>query len=124
MFWEMEKKKDIKTIVYKYYTGCSNMEELEKVISLFNNTLNDISKEEGRVGSSNSWPTDMLQERDVYVADSCRKVIAGTLIGDNLGNSIYAKSKNGVVFDGGAPDMEGLSEIEGFNAFVRGGVTK
>ncbi len=82
--------------------------------------INDFGKEEGRVGSSNSWPIDMLHERDVYVADSYGKIIDGTLIGDNLGNSIYAKSKNGVVFDGGARDMDGLSEIEGFNAFVRG----
>ncbi len=41
------------------------------------------------------------------------------LIGDNLGNSIFAKSGNGVVFDASARDLEGLSKIEGFNAFVR-----
>ncbi|MEA3462856.1 MAG: RraA family protein, partial [Bacteroidota bacterium] len=44
----------------------------------------------------------------------------GTLIGDNLGNAIYTNSGNGVVFDGGSRDMEGLSHIEGFNAFVKG----
>ena len=80
----------------------------------------ELGAKEGRIGSSNSWPIDMLQKRDVYVADSYGKIVDGTLIGDNLGNSIYSKSKNGVVFDGGARDMEGLSEIEGFNAFVRG----
>jgi regulator of RNase E activity RraA len=79
-----------------------------------------LGKEEGRIGASNSWPIDMLQKRDVYVADGFGKVINGTLIGDNLGNSIYAKSKTGVVFDGGARDLEGLSKIEGFNAFTRG----
>ena len=42
------------------------------------------------------------------------------MIGDNLGNSIYAKTKTGVVFDASSRDMEGLSQIEGFNAFVRG----
>ena len=77
-------------------------------------------KAEGRIGSSNSWPIDMLQKGDVYVADGFGKVIDGTLIGDNLGNSIYAKSGNGVVFDGSVRDIEGLGEIEGFNAFVRG----
>jgi regulator of RNase E activity RraA len=62
----------------------------------------------------------MLKKGDVYVADGFGKVIDGTLIGDNLGNSIYSKSKTGVVFDGGVRDIEGLSNIEGFNCFVRG----
>ncbi len=79
-----------------------------------------LGKEQGRIGASNSWPIDMLKERDVYVADGFGKVIDGTLIGDNLGNSIYAKSKTGVIFNGGARDLEGLSKIEGFNAFTRG----
>jgi 4-hydroxy-4-methyl-2-oxoglutarate aldolase len=74
----------------------------------------------GRVGAMNSWPIDALLPGDVYVADGFGKVVDGTLIGDNLGNAIYANSGNGVVFDAGSRDMEGLSEIEGFNAFVRG----
>lgn len=77
-------------------------------------------KKDGRIGAMNSWPIDMLVTGDVYVADAFGKMENGTLIGDNLGNSIYAKSKNGVVFDGSVRDLEGLSEIEGFNAFVRG----
>jgi regulator of RNase E activity RraA len=75
---------------------------------------------EGRVGAMNSWPIDQLQPGDVYVADGFGKIRDGTLIGDNLGNSIYAKSGNGVVFDGSVRDLQGLSEISGFNAFVRG----
>jgi len=82
--------------------------------------LDEQGKAEGRIGSSNSWPIDMLQKGDVYVADGFGKVVDGTLIGDNLGNSIFAKSGNGVVFDGVVRDIEGLGEIEGFNAFVRG----
>ena len=74
---------------------------------------------EGRIGPMNSWPIDTLQKGDVYVADSFGKIDGGTLIGDNLGNSIFAKSGNGVVFDGSVRDLEGLSEIKGFNAFVR-----
>lgn len=76
-------------------------------------------KAEGQKGSSNSWPIDQLKVNDVYVADCFGKVVDGTLIGDNLGNSIFAKSKTGVVFDAGARDLEGLEEIEGFNACVR-----
>ena len=77
-------------------------------------------KADGRIGASNSWPIDALQMGDVYVADGYGKVIDGTLIGDNLGNSIYAKSGNGVIFDGSLRDLGGLEKIEGFNAFVRG----
>lgn len=76
-------------------------------------------KEDGRIGNPNSWPIDMLEIGDVYVADAFGKIVDGTLIGDNLGNAIYAKSKTGVVFNSSSRDMEGLSEIEGFNAFVR-----
>jgi 4-hydroxy-4-methyl-2-oxoglutarate aldolase len=82
--------------------------------------IKQVGEKQGRIGASNSWPIDMLKEGDVYVADGFGKVIDGTLIGDNLGNSIYSKSKTGVVFDGGARDLEGLSKIDGFNAFTRG----
>ncbi len=77
-------------------------------------------KEEGRIGPSNSWPIDLLTRGDVYIADGCGKVVDGTLIGDNLGNAIYAKTGTGVVFDAGARDVDGLKKIEGFNAYVRG----
>jgi regulator of RNase E activity RraA len=82
--------------------------------------LTEKGHSQGMIGAMNSWPIDMLQKGDVYVADCFGKVIDGTLIGDNLGNAIYTNSGNGVVFDGGLRDLEGLEEIEGFNAFVRG----
>ena len=82
--------------------------------------IKEKGKAEGRKGNTNSWPIDVLQINDVYVADGYGKVIDGTLIGDNLGNSIYAKSKTGVVFDAGVRDLEGLSEIDGFVGFTRG----
>ena len=71
-------------------------------------------------GGTNSWPIDILVEGDVYVADSYGKIVDGTLIGDNLGNSIYAKSKRGVIFNGSVRDQEGLSEIDGFNGWIKG----
>lgn len=82
--------------------------------------LLDRGHREGRVGAMNSWPIDALQRGDVYVADGFGKIHDGTLIGDNLGNSIFAKSGNGVIFDGSVRDLQGLTEINGFNAFVRG----
>ena len=84
------------------------------------NPIKDQGKKEKRSGASNSWPIDMLKEGDIYIADGFGKIQDGTLIGDNLGNSIYAKSKNGVIFDGSVRDLEGLKAIDGFNAWVRG----
>jgi 4-hydroxy-4-methyl-2-oxoglutarate aldolase len=75
---------------------------------------------EGRIGDSNSWPIDMLKKGDVYVADGFGKVIDGTLIGDNLGNAIYANSGNGVIFNAGVRDLAGLEDIKGFNAWHKG----
>ena len=77
-------------------------------------------KAEGRIGPSNSWPIDMLKRGDIYVADGFGKVADGTMIGDNLGNAISARTGTGVVFDAGARDPDGLKQIEGFNAYVRG----
>ncbi|MBL7697444.1 MAG: RraA family protein [Chitinophagaceae bacterium] len=74
---------------------------------------------QGRIGNTNSWPIDVLTKGDVYVADAFGKINGGTLMGSTLGTSIYAKSGNGVVFNGAARDLQGLSEIKGFNAFVR-----
>ncbi len=84
------------------------------------NPIKAKGKAEGRSGAPNSWPIDLLQNGDVYVADGFSKIVDGTLIGDNLGNSIYTKSKTGVVFDAGVRDLEGLEEIDGFVGFVRG----
>ncbi len=81
-----------------------------------------VGKEEGRsqAGGTNSWPIDKLVEGDVYVADSYGKIVDGTLIGDNLGNAIYAKSKRGIIFNGSVRDMAGLMAIEGFNGWIKG----
>jgi regulator of RNase E activity RraA len=81
--------------------------------------IKDRGIKEGRKGNTNSWPIDVLTKGDVYVADGFGKIAGGTLMGSTLGNSIYSKSGNGVIFNGSARDLEGLSEITGFNAFVR-----
>jgi 4-hydroxy-4-methyl-2-oxoglutarate aldolase len=86
----------------------------------FDKGIKDRGKMEGRVGSPNSWPIDVLQEGDIYVADSYGKIADGTLIGDNLGNSIYAKTHRGVIFYGSVRDVEGLLAIKGFNGWVKG----
>jgi len=86
----------------------------------YDKIMKDIGKNEKRIGATNSWPIDVLKDGDVYVADSYGKIADGTLIGDNLGNAIYAKSHRGVIFYGSVRDAEGLSEINGFNAWTKG----
>ena len=81
--------------------------------------IKDRGRQQGRMGNTNAWPIDMLGKGDVYVADCFGKVAGGTLIGDNLGNSIFSKTGNGVIFDAAARDLSGLADIKGFNAFVR-----
>ena len=71
-------------------------------------------------GGTNSWPINILQPGDVYVADGYGRIIDGTLIGSNLGNAIYANSQNGVIFNASVRDLAGLKEIKGFNGWIRG----
>ena len=79
-------------------------------------------RREGRSqrGGYNIWPIDILTKGDVYVADGFAKVKDGTLIWSSLGNSIYAKTGKGVVFNGSIRDMQELRDTEGFNAWVKG----
>jgi 4-hydroxy-4-methyl-2-oxoglutarate aldolase len=82
--------------------------------------IKEKGKAEGRIGAPNSWPIDVLKNGDIYVADSYGKIVDGTLIGDNLGNAIYAKSLRGVIFYGSVRDVEGLEDIKGFNFWIKG----
>src|ERR1035437_3534302 len=62
--------------------------------------INAKGKEEGRIGSQNSWPIDMLSPGDVLVVDLFGKIKDGTYAGDNLSTSIFTRSRNGLVVDG------------------------
>ncbi|MEO6187954.1 MAG: RraA family protein [Ginsengibacter sp.] len=79
-------------------------------------------KEEGRSqhGGINIWPIDILTKGDIYVADGYGKVKDGTLIGSSLGNAIYGKTGNGVIFNGSIRDMQELKDTKGFNAWIKG----
>ena len=74
---------------------------------------------DGRIKSQNSWPIDMLVKGDVYVVDQCGAHEDGPTIGDNLGNSIYAKTGNGIVYNGAVRDINGLKELGRFTSFFR-----
>jgi len=75
--------------------------------------------EEGHVGGRNSWPIDMLQENDVYVANIYGTSEGGPIIGGNLSTAIFNNSRNGVVFDGSVRDIAQMETIEGFKGWVR-----
>ena len=78
--------------------------------------IDDRGKKQGKRGQ-NSWPVDLLVKGDVYVADQFGAKKNGPTIGDNVGNAIYAKSGNGIVYDGALRDVEGLKEIGGFTSY-------
>jgi regulator of RNase E activity RraA len=78
--------------------------------------IDDKGKKEGKRGQ-NTWAVDLLVKGDVYVADQFGAKKNGPTIGDNVGNAIYAKSGNGIVYDGALRDVEGLKEIGGFTSY-------
>lgn len=82
--------------------------------------MHDVGRESGLGGAMNQYPIYMLEKGDVYVADGFGKIIDGTLIGDNLAQGIYSASGNGPVLYGGARDIGGIKDIEGFNTWVKG----
>ena len=59
----------------------------------FNDAISAQGEKEERVGGQNSWVIDTLVRDDVIVVDLFGKVKDGTFAGDNLGNSIYAKTR-------------------------------
>lgn len=78
--------------------------------------IDSIGKKEGR-RAQNVWAVEILQKGDVYVADQFGAKRNGPTIGDNVGNAIYARTGNGIVYDGAIRDLEGLKEIGGFTSF-------
>jgi regulator of RNase E activity RraA len=79
--------------------------------------INDRGQKAGLKGQ-NVWGVDQLQKGDVYVADQFGLHKNGPTIGDRVGTTIYAKTGNGIVYDGAVRDLEGLKELGGFTSFV------
>jgi regulator of RNase E activity RraA len=89
----------------------------------FENYVIEQGKQEGRAWEQRrtvSWAISTLTEGDVYVADGYCKPSYGTVIGSNLGNGVYARSKRGAIIYGNVRDSEGLRKMEGFNCWVKG----
>jgi regulator of RNase E activity RraA len=78
--------------------------------------IDSAGKLQGR-RAQNVWVVEMLEKGDVYVADQFGAKRNGPTIGDNVGNAIYARTGNGIVYDGALRDVEGLKEIGGFTSF-------
>lgn len=78
--------------------------------------IDSVGKKAGKRGQ-NTWAVDILVKGDVYVADQFGAQKNGPTIGDNVGNAIYAKTGNGIVYDGALRDVEGLKDIPGFTSF-------
>ena len=78
--------------------------------------IDSAGKKEGR-RAQNVWAVELLVKGDVYVADQFGAHRNGPTIGDNVGNAIYAKTGNGIVYDGALRDVEGLKEIGGFTSY-------
>ncbi len=78
--------------------------------------IDSAGKKKGKRGQ-NTWPVDLLIKGDVYVANQFGAHRNGPTIGDNVGNAIFAKTGNGIVYDGALRDVEGLKDIGGFTSF-------
>lgn len=78
--------------------------------------IDSLGKKEGR-RAQNVWAVETLVPGDVYVADQFGAKRNGPTIGDNVGSAIYARTGNGIVYDGAIRDLEGLKEIGNFTSF-------
>ena len=74
----------------------------------------------GAIGGQNSWVIESLGRNDVMVVDLFGKIKDGTMIGDNLGAAVDARTNAGAVIDGGIRDLQGLVGLENSNFFMRG----
>ena len=83
------------------------------------NVIQEQGDRQGCIGGQNSWVIDTMAQNDTIVIDLFGKVKNGTFAGDNLGNSIFAKTGTGMVIDGGIRDLQRLHEIP-MASYVRG----
>lgn len=87
------------------------------------NQVIEQGKVEGRMWQQKrtvSWAMTTLVEGDFYVADGYDKQSYGTVVGSNLGNGVWARSKRGAIVYGHIRDTEDLRKIEGFNVWLKG----
>jgi regulator of RNase E activity RraA len=78
--------------------------------------IDSVGKKEGRL-AQNVWAVEQLQKGDVYVADQFGAKRNGPTIGTRVGTHIYAKTGNGIVYNGALRDVEGMKKFGGFTSF-------
>lgn len=81
--------------------------------------IQKMGREAGFRGGQNSWPVDKLVPGDVYVADQHGATVDGPTVGDIVGNTIFANSKNGFIYDGAVRDINGLKQLDNFTVYYR-----
>lgn len=69
--------------------------------------------------NQNSWVVESLAEGDFLIVDIFGKVVEGTVLGDNLGTAVAARTRVGAVINGGVRDLAGLSSLSQANIFFR-----
>jgi 4-hydroxy-4-methyl-2-oxoglutarate aldolase len=84
--------------------------------------INEAGAERGfPAGKQNTWVIDSTVEGDVLVVDLFGKVRDGTMIGDNLGTALGARTRGGgLVVDGGIRDVLRLRQLDNLAVFARG----
>jgi 4-hydroxy-4-methyl-2-oxoglutarate aldolase len=85
-----------------------------------NELIEDLGKQDGRIGGQNSWVIDTLEPNDVMVVDMFGKIKDGTFVGDNLATSLRTRTRAGAVIDGGIRDHAGVSQLDDLAIFCRG----
>jgi regulator of RNase E activity RraA len=78
--------------------------------------IDSMGKLEKRL-AQNVWAVEQLQKGDVYVADQFGAKKNGPTIGTRVGTHIYAKTGNGIVYNGALRDVEGMKTFGGFTSF-------
>lgn len=78
--------------------------------------IDSMGKKEGRLGQ-NVWAVEQLTKGDVYVADQFGAKKNGPTIGSRVGTHIYAKTGNGIVYNGALRDIEDMKEFGSFTSF-------
>ncbi len=71
------------------------------------------------VNKQNWLAVDTLVKGDVLVVDIFGKVREGTVIGDNLGAAVAARTGVGAVIDGAIRDLNGIQRLDSVNVFYR-----
>ncbi len=78
--------------------------------------IDSMGKIEKRL-AQNVWAVEQLQKGDVYVADQFGAKKNGPTIGSRVSTHIYAKTGNGVVYNGALRDIEDMKAFGSFTSF-------